>query len=102
MKRSPSSFEEAIDAVVKEIRDTVVRKQHDYGPYNILHSPFGPERALLVRIWDKFARIKNLIERGNAPVNEGLDDSWLDMAGYAIIALMVRKGYFELPMSDEV
>jgi hypothetical protein len=40
-------------------------------------------------MWDKFARINNLVDSGATPENESLKDSFLDMANYAIIAMLV-------------
>jgi hypothetical protein len=40
-------------------------------------------------MWDKFARINHLIDSGATPENESLKDSFLDMANYAIIAMLV-------------
>jgi hypothetical protein len=41
---------------------------------------------------DKLARINHLIESGATPEHESLQDSFLDMANYAIIAMMVLDG----------
>ena len=67
------------------------RKQRDYGSRNI--SEFG-EIGILMRVWDKICRLKNLMGKEN-PNNESIDDSWLDMANYAIIAILVRRGIWK-------
>lgn len=67
----------------------LVRKQKDYGPKNISNAPGGPLNGLRVRMFDKLARINNLIETGATPENESLRDSFMDIANYATIALMV-------------
>jgi hypothetical protein len=41
---------------------------------------------------DKLERLKNLIYKNREPNNESLEDSFVDMANYAIIALMVQRG----------
>ena len=69
-------------------------KQLDYGPRNI--SEFG-EPGVVVLMNDKFARIKNLLFPGGVfnptpPANESTDDTYQDVASYAVIALMVRHG----------
>jgi len=76
----------------------VVDKNKDYGKNNILE--FGMH-GILVRVNDKFARLKNLILNQKNPVNEVLDDTWWDIAGYAVVALLVKRGWFELPLIDE-
>jgi hypothetical protein len=96
---TPETFEQAIDSVLSEMRETMIRKQRDYGPGNI--DAFG-ELGVLVRATDKHARLKNLLyENPNEPSNESLDDTWLDMANYSLIALMVRRGIWGLPMEEK-
>ena len=70
---------------------TLDRKQRDYGSRNI--SEFG-EIGILMRVWDKICRLKNLMGKEN-PQNESIDDSWLDMANYALIAILVRRGIWK-------
>ena len=70
----------------------LIRKHHDYGPKNIAHSPGGPLNGLRVRMWDKIARINNLLDSGVKPSNESLRDSFLDLLNYSAIAMMVLDG----------
>jgi hypothetical protein len=44
--------------------------------------------ASIVRIGDKFNRIKSLIKHGKAEVNESIEDTFLDMANYCIMTYM--------------
>jgi hypothetical protein len=67
----------------------LVKKQADYGPKNISNAPGGPLNGLRVRISDKLARINHLIDSDVTPENESLRDSFIDLANYSIIALMV-------------
>ena len=67
----------------------LIRKHHDYGPKNIAQSPGGPLNGLRVRMWDKIARINNLLDSGVQPSNESLRDSFLDLLNYSAIAMMV-------------
>ncbi len=73
----------------------LVKKQKDYGSKNISQSPGGPLNGLRVRMFDKLARINNLVETGATPENESLRDSFLDIANYAIIAMMVLDKQWE-------
>jgi hypothetical protein len=82
-------FEEAIQQKFQHAKSVLLQKHKDYGPKNIAQSPGGPLNGLRVRMWDKFARINNLIDSGATPENESLKDSFLDMANYAIIAMLV-------------
>lgn len=85
-------FEEAVQQVFQHAKSVLLQKHADYGPKNISQSPGGPLNGLRVRMWDKFARINNLIDSGAEPENESLRDSFLDMANYAIIAMLVLDG----------
>jgi hypothetical protein len=67
----------------------LIRKHHDYGPKNRVNSPGGPLNGLRVRIWDKVARINNLLDNGVKPSNESLRDSFIDLLNYSAIAIMV-------------
>ena len=76
----------------------LLRKHHDYGPKNVAHSPGGPLNGLRVRMWDKVARINNLLDSGVTPSNESLRDSFVDLLNYSAIAIMVLdKKWPELP-----
>jgi hypothetical protein len=46
-------------------------------------------------MWDKFARINNLIDNDSDPEHESLEDSFKDMANYAIIGLLVLRGQWD-------
>ena len=80
-------------ADVWRIMDTagnlLIRKHHDYGPKNIAQSPGGALNGLRVRMWDKIARINNLVDSEVNPSNESLRDSFLDLLNYSAIAMMV-------------
>lgn len=82
-------FREVAHEYYKHGEDVLVSKQADYGPKNIALSPGGPLNGLRVRMHDKLSRISHLIENGATPENESLKDSFLDMANYSIIAMMV-------------
>jgi|APSaa5957512493_1039668.scaffolds.fasta_scaffold73746_1 hypothetical protein len=73
-------------------------KQEDYGYENI--NRFG-RVGLIVRIHDKIARIENLVEKGSLPINESLKDSFVDLVGYCIIALMVEHDIWNLPLRPQ-
>ena len=93
----PKTFEEGCRLLADEIAELVISKQHDYGQANILD--FG-EFGVLVRTNDKIARLKNLYSSKKSPKNETVDDNWKDNAGYSIVALMVRRGWFTLPLEE--
>ena len=88
-------IDEHVDKTVQELADLLISKHHDYGPKNISQSPGGPLNGLRVRMWDKFARINNLIDNNVDPEHESLEDSFKDMANYAIIGLLVLRGQWD-------
>ena len=95
----PETFEEACRLVATQIANTVISKQHDYGHDNILG--FG-DKGLVVRMWDKVSRLKNLIWNGNGIAkHEPIQDTFTDIAGYAIIGLMLEKGWFTLELKED-
>ena len=94
----PTTFEEAVDEVMGELRELMINKQRDYGHSNI--TDFG-EYGVLVRLNDKVCRLKNLLGNKKEPKNESIDDSWIDTANYAIIAIMLRRGLFTLPLKED-
>lgn len=87
-----SQFEADLAVRFDEARSLLVRKHRDYGPGNIAGAPGGPLNGLRVRMHDKLARINHLLDTGADPQNESLRDSFLDLANYSVIALMVIDG----------
>lgn len=77
------------------LAELLIKKQKDYGPKNISLAPGGPLNGLRVRMFDKLSRINNLLETGAKPENESLRDSFMDIANYAIIAMMVLDKQWE-------
>jgi hypothetical protein len=84
-----SEFIKEVGIIFDEAEKLLLKKHKDYGPKNISGSPGGALNGLRVRIHDKLARINNLYDSGSTPENESLRDSFIDMANYAIIALLV-------------
>jgi len=78
-----------------ELSDLLLSKHRDYGPKNISDAPGGPINGLRVRMHDKLARINNLTDSGADPEHESLEDSFKDMANYAIIGLLVLRGKWD-------
>ena len=81
---------EAFKIVCENIRlmDT---KQLDYGSGNI--SAFG-EFGVLVRLNDKMERLKNLNKMPSVK-NEAIEDTYQDIANYAVISLMIRRNLWK-------
>ena len=75
--------------IAQELINLFEAKQHDYGPGNI--ASFG-NLGVLVRMNDKFERLKNLVLNNKRPANEGIEDTLKDIANYAVIYLMIERG----------
>lgn len=87
-----TAFEEDVNDIAFELVQLLLQKHRDYGPKNINQSPYGATQGLVVRMWDKIARIVNLTTNKRHAENEPLEDSFKDLANYAIIGLMVQRG----------
>jgi len=78
-----------------------LHKQHDYGPGNIsvgtqLQTPEEIKLSLTglwFRINDKVQRVKTLLlNNRESAVDEPLEDAFLDMSNYGIMATIVKNG----------
>ena len=87
------TFADEVWDIMDEIGNLMITKQLDYGPGNINNAHGGPINGLLVRIGDKFERLKNLMKKdGIKPQHESIEDSFKDLANYGVIGLMVQRG----------
>ena len=96
-----SRFEDDVLKTYEEARNILLSKHADYGPLNIANAPGGALNGLRVRMHDKTALINHLIDNAKYknPEHESLRDSFLDLANYAMIALLVIDGNW--PTSDD-
>ena len=85
-------FEKDAQEIYSELLTILVSKQIDYGALNVWNAPGGATNGLMVRMSDKLERLKNLIYNRIDPKNESIEDSFADLANYAVIALMVQRG----------
>ena len=86
----------------REQYELFLHKQHDYGPGNIsvgtqLQTPEEIQLSLTglwFRMNDKIQRRKNLLMsgRGNAVEGEPMEDAFLDVSNYGIMATIVKNG----------
>lgn len=67
------------------------KKQASYGSGNI--AAFG-ERGCLIRAYDKIQRLKRALFDNQAETleDEKLEDTWLDLFGYAAMGLLCHRG----------
>ena len=81
------------ETITQHLLQTLYKKHEDYGPMNISGAPGGAMNGLRVRMYDKLARLNNLIDTNNdTPNYESIEDTLLDLANYAIIGLLVQRG----------
>lgn len=99
MQQSEGTFDQACRNIALEVARTVIEKHKDYGPDNIL---VFKEQGLIVRMWDKISRLKHLVWKEEQPKYEALEDSFTDLAGYAIIGLMLQRGCFTYKTEEEL
>lgn len=79
--------------MLDDMHTLYITKNHDYG--NSVHDTYEKYglTSFLVRIEDKLNRARTL-NRAEAQVNdEKIEDTLMDMANYAILAVMELRGY---------
>lgn len=91
-KKQPQHLEEAFNTITQELLETFIKKHQDYGKGNILSIK---EMGIMFRESEKIERLKHLLTNGNTPNHESINDTWTDIAVYAIIATMLRRGWFQ-------
>lgn len=97
--KKPKYLDEAFEEVCEELLATFIAKHKDYGKGNILSIK---ELGMSFRISEKGERLKNLLMTSGTPENESLNDTWTDIAVYAVIGILYRRGWFEkLEMSPK-
>ena len=78
--------------------NTVVGKQKMYGHGNIARFEIP---GIVIRMNDKLERLKNLRGFDGPVLFEPVKDTWLDICGYSIIAVMWLRGWFLLDIKKD-
>lgn len=96
----PRSFEDALDTILAEMRAVMIERQIKYSSENILDCG---KPGIAVRLSDKAARLRNawLNGKGTDATDESVEDTLIDAANYAVIGLMLGRGWWGLPMEGE-
>ena len=85
----------------REQYELFLRKQHDYGPGNIsvgtMLQTADETHLALTGLWfrmnDKIQRLKNmLMSKRESAVDEPMEDAYLDVSNYGIMATIVKNG----------
>lgn len=88
----PKTLDEAYKLVEDELLQMFLKKHKDYGKGNILAIK---ELGIALRISEKIERIKHLTMQGTTPTNESIEETWIDIGVYSILAVLLRRGWFE-------
>ena len=102
MEREWPEMTQEFKKIQREQYELFLHKQHDYGPGNIsvgtqlitkeeVHLSLT---GLWFRMNDKIQRLKNLLMSGkkNAVENETVEDAYLDVSNYGVMATIVGRG----------
>ena len=68
-------------------------KQQDYGPNNI---SFSGELGIAVRTQDKVCRLRHILGKGGEANHEAKRDTYMDMANYGLIGMMLDDNTWEV------
>lgn len=80
--------QDQFEEVLKECASLRWRKMQDYG---LINTDFG-ELGILVRVGDKYERIKRAYLSGRTPNYESVEDSLIDLINYSTMLIMeIRK-----------
>ena len=97
--KNPKFLDEAFEIVTKEMLEMFRKKHKDYGKGNILDMG---ELGIAFRISEKFNRIKHLLMAGKKPENELVEESWICIGVYAVIAVLLKRSWFkQLEMKEK-
>ena len=102
MEREWPEMTDEFKKIQREQYDLFLHKQHDYGPGNIsVGTQLQTEEEVhlsLTGLWfrmnDKIQRLKNLLmnRRESAVEGEPMEDAFLDVSNYGIMATIVKHG----------
>ena len=102
MEREWPEMTKEFKKIQREQYKLFLHKQHDYGPGNIsvgtqLQTPEEIKLSLTglwFRMNDKLQRVKTLLmnDRESAVKDEPLEDAYLDVSNYGIMATLVGRG----------
>ena len=89
----PKYLDESFQKICDELLATFIQKHKDYGKGNILSIK---ELGIAFRLTEKVERLKNLLMNPSQdPVNESIADNIKDIAVYAVVMEMFRRGEFQ-------
>ena len=93
----PATFEEALRRIYAEKLAIMQNRQRKYGPGNIDGTGLVGCATRIRDKWERFWRFVTDADITEYP-DESTTDTLIDMGNYADIALMLRRGWWGLPM----
>ena len=78
---------EEMKKICEEVKELLIQKNKTYGDNNI--TKIG-KLGILTRIEEKIERLKNMM-KNDIEDKESKEDSWKDIAGFAIIGTMLER-----------
>lgn len=94
----PATLEDAFKVLGTAAVLLLKSKQAKYGKDNIRE--FG-HHGLVIRSNDKLQRLKNKYFKNVDLGEEGVIESYGDLAGYGFLGIALQKGWFDLPLTKE-
>lgn len=90
--KEPKYLDQAFEKVSQEMLEMFIKKHKDYGKGNILDTG---ELGIAFRISDKLNRLKHLLVNKIKPENESIEETWIDIGVYAVIAVLYKRSWFK-------
>ena len=88
--RIPTPKGELHRKICEELNNTYKAKNADYGDsFAMVRSKYP--NAIMVRLWDKVNRLETLLNGKQAEVDESIEDTLKDLAGYATMEMVERR-----------
>lgn len=90
--KQPQTLDAAFEQVNQELLEMFLKKHRDYGKGNILSVK---ELGIAMRLTEKVERLKHLLMTGDKPANESIEETFVDIGVYAVLAILLRRGQFQ-------
>lgn len=88
----PKYLDDAFEQVCDELKKMFIAKHKDYGKGNILDTG---ELGIAFRVSDKLNRLKYLLANKLLPQNESIEETWIDIGVYSVIAVLLKRSWFK-------
>ncbi len=96
----PTTFEEALRRIYAEKLAIMQKRQRKYGSGNIDGTGLLGCATRIRDKWERFWRFALAIDTTDYD-DEGIEDTLIDMSNHSDIALMLKRGWWGLPMEGD-